>query len=597
MSTVDDIKARLDIVSYISQYVTLRKSGRYYKALCPFHTEDTPSFIVNEERQTWRCFGACAEGGDIFSFAQRFHNWTFVEALQSLAQQAGIEVHHHHHPQGREQTRRLRELLMAAARYYHKALVEWRGGSEVRDYVTIGRGLTPETIGDFQLGYAPPSASMMTDRLLREGFSEQEIIAAGIAVKSSAGQLRDFFHHRLLIPIKDEYGVVVGFGARALTDDQKPKYLNSPQSALFDKSHLLYGLSRAGNAIRSTGVAVVVEGYVDVLAAHQADFTNTVAQMGTALHEQQAQLLIKSGAHSLVLALDGDAAGQEATWRGVMRLAGKVEIGVVPLPDGLDPDKVIRDRGADVWSAWTEQPIPAPLYLITAACNRAADTTRERERVARQLLPVLTACESDLVRRDNLQRLGHRLRIPVETLLVWAAEPGQEARGQQRAVQIVTEPARSPLERAVLGALLRQEGLYYEAARALRLLAGADTTLLDYGLDAPSADDFPDHRHIAAAFVEALEQFDMDYLDYCKGVVGEAEVEALVRLETVVETPDDFLRLVCRLRLKRLSIDIDMLLLDETDRAEEGDLGAAYFNQSKARLLHRLRKLDETDRK
>ena len=291
MSVTDEIKSRIDIVNYVQRHVpALKKAGRNHKACCPFHNEKTPSFVVNPERQSWHCFGACAEGGDLFTFAQKLHGWDFKEALRELANEAGVQLE----PQTPEQrTRsdrqeRLRGMLSDAAEFYQRELHR-ETGAFAYDYLRANRGISPETAQVFQLGYAPDSWDYMLKSLRNLGYSDDDIVEAGMAVRNDSGRVYDRFRNRLMFPIRDERGRTVGFGGRALSSDEVAKYINSPQSPLFDKSRLLYGLDMGRSAIRESGTAVIVEGYMDVIQAHQAGYLNVVAQMGTAMTEPQVK--------------------------------------------------------------------------------------------------------------------------------------------------------------------------------------------------------------------------------------------------------------------------------------------------------------------
>ncbi len=437
MSVVDDIKSRLDIVDYIGRTVPLKRSGRTYKAPCPFHSERTPSFHVDPIKQTWRCFGACAEGGDILSFAIKLNGWTFQEAVQELGKLAGVEVRPQT-PQERAQdeTRdRLRSMLATTADFFHERLLDPADPNAVQTlaYVRNKRGLTDDTIRRFKIGYAPAGWHATIDALTALGFSQDDLFAAGLVSQNDSGKVYDKFRHRLMIPIRDERGRTVGFGARALNPDDTPKYLNSPQTLVFDKSHTLFALDFAAKAIRESETAVIVEGYLDAIQAHQAGYENVVAQMGTALTEAQLKLIAPKWAKKIVLALDSDAAGQNATRRSleVAREAltkdysGKlsVEFGILSVPGAKDPDDFIRETPA----AWTElvaNAIPVADFVIHMETDSlpANASVQTREAAARRLLPILLASENDLYRKDNLQKLAMRLRIAERDLLAWAAE-------------------------------------------------------------------------------------------------------------------------------------------------------------------------------
>ncbi|MDE2637694.1 MAG: DNA primase, partial [Chloroflexota bacterium] len=267
MSVTDEIKSRIDIVSYIQRHVpALKKAGRNHKACCPFHSEKTPSFVVNPERQTWHCFGACSEGGDLFTFAQKLHGWDFKEALRELAAEADVELRAQTPEQKTAADRldTLRSLVKTAAEFFQNRL-EMDDASAVRLYIRDERGLNDETSRVFQLGYAPEGWNWLLNSLRRLGYRDDDIVEVGLAVRNERDRVYDRFRNRLMIPIRDERGRVVGFGGRALDADEGAKYINSPQSALFDKSRLLLGLDTGRHAIREGGTVVIVEGYMDVI--------------------------------------------------------------------------------------------------------------------------------------------------------------------------------------------------------------------------------------------------------------------------------------------------------------------------------------------
>lgn len=445
MSVTDEIKARLDIVSYIGQYVQLKKAGRSYKACCPFHAEKTPSFNVDPDRQMWRCFGACAEGGDIFSFAQKMHGWDFKEALHALGQQAGVEVRKQT-PEERQQAERLdqlRGLMKTAAETYHTHLLtsESDAARSALAYAQQKRGFTRETIERFQIGYAPAGWQNLLDELTHLGYDEEVIITVGLAIRNDKGRIYDRFRNRLMIPIRDERGRVIAFGARALDPEDNPKYLNSPQTPLFDKSAVLFGLDTGKRSIREQETAVIVEGYMDSIQAQQAGFHNVVAQMGTAMTERQLALIAPRYAKKVVLALDSDAAGQKATRRSLETArqaleadyAGRmsVDMRVLQIPDAKDPDDLIRE-GPEEWEALVDAALPVADFVINMeTANLTSDSSfQEREAIARNVLPILTASENNLYTQDNIQKLAMRLRIAENDLLAWATEQKSQRKTQ-----------------------------------------------------------------------------------------------------------------------------------------------------------------------
>ena len=356
MGVIDEVKQRTDIVEVIGQYATLTKAGRNLRALCPFHSEKHPSFFVYPEQQSWHCFGACNTGGDVFSFVMKKEGFDFGDALRLLAQRAGVAIPSKFEREGRkEENEALYQLNDATAQYYHNLLLNSAVGEKARNYVA-SRGFSPKTTADFQLGFSPGSWESLKQYLLERGYTESALLAAGLITASEDGRTHDRFRSRLMFPIHDARGHTIGFGARAL-DDSQPKYMNSSQAPIFDKSSILYGIDLATPEIRRQDMAVIVEGYIDVITAHQNGIANVVASMGTAVTEKQVSIL-KRLTKNLVLALDADAAGEEAMLRGVSyeNILG-AEVRVIILPEGKDPDDVIKED-AEIWQHLIAEALP-----------------------------------------------------------------------------------------------------------------------------------------------------------------------------------------------------------------------------------------------
>jgi DNA primase len=462
VDVVDEVKDRLDIVEVISSYIQLNKSGRNYKALCPFHTEKTPSFVVFPDSQRWYCFGACNEGGDVFNFVMRMEGWDFRAALEELAAQAGVELEPPSPAQAQaaEEADQLREVLGATARYYHHILVNAPQGQVARAYIER-RGLTQETVDAFLLGYSLPEWDRTRDYLSQQGYSVEQMVKAGLLIEREgdgahsgsrrAGGTYDRFRGRLMIPIRDGRGRVIGFGARTLDPDGVPKYLNSPKTVLFDKSHTLFGLDLAGRAIRREDCVVITEGYMDVMQAHQAGYRNVVAQMGTALTETQLRQLQRYSKR-IVLSLDPDAAGVQATLRGVevardvlekewqpvfdpRGLAGYearlgAEMRVLRLPGGRDPDDVIRED-PESWARLIEEAVPVvDFYLQLLVEDLDLEDTKAKAQVVDKLLPVLSAVSNPVEREDYVQKIARSLRVDERAVL--SRLRSRERRGMAR---------------------------------------------------------------------------------------------------------------------------------------------------------------------
>ncbi len=444
MSQVDEIKQRIDIVDLVSQHVALKRAGRGFTGLCPFHSERTPSFHVDPARQSWHCFGACGTGGDIFSFIMRKDGVEFRDALALLAERAGLTLERHRNAQEDARRGRLFEMNEAAAAFFHAQLqAQAPGAGAARTYIDE-RAIAPASVERFQIGYAPNTWDALLAHLGERGFTPAEIVGAGLAVEGERGAY-DRFRHRLMFPIRDERGRVAGFGGRMLPGEAigsggagapQPKYVNTSQSPIFDKGAILYALDLAKDAIRAEGRAVIVEGYMDVIAAHEHGFTNVVASMGTALTERQVALL-KRHAPVFVLALDEDAAGIEATLRsgyeivnnnlarrpvpnsrGVVRqeLSADVELRVLTMPQGRDPDDVIRND-AGLWRELVDNAAPLLDYVFDHAA-RTHDLTapRGQSAAAETLLPWLALTGDRIVQAHYLQRLARMVNVDEQTL-------------------------------------------------------------------------------------------------------------------------------------------------------------------------------------
>lgn len=428
MSVIDEVKQRTDIVEVTSQYTTLAKAGRTFKGLCPFHSEKHASFFVYPEQQSWHCFGACSSGGDVFSLIMKKEGIGFGDALRLLAERAGITIPSRAR-QGAEKEKndRLYQANEAAAQYFHHLLVGSPSGEGARSYLAQ-RGLSAKAISDFQLGYSLNSWDALKQYLTERGYSEGELVAAGLVVEGDSGSSYDRFRNRLMFSIGNARGRTTGFGARAL-DDSQPKYINSPETPVFDKSSCLYGINLAREAIRKQDRAVIVEGYMDVITAHQSGFANVIASMGTSVTEKQVSTL-KKLTRNTVLALDADAAGEEATLRGVgYENALGAEVKVAILPQEQDPDKVIKES-PQTWQHLVDEALPIIDYTFNRAISKLDLATAEgKSSAVDKLLPIVTGVK-DVVRQAHyLQKLAHLVGVS-ERKLEMVMEKSKPSRGR-----------------------------------------------------------------------------------------------------------------------------------------------------------------------
>jgi DNA primase len=415
MSVIDEVKQRIDIVEVVSQHVKLTKSGRTFRGLCPFHSEKHPSFFVYPERQSWHCFGACNTGGDVFSFIMKKESIDFGEALRLMAQRAGVSLPSRSEPSAKkEEKERLYQVNEATAQYFHNLLLSSQAGEKARSYVAR-RGLSSETITSFQLGFSPNSWEELKQYLMERGYTEGELLTAGLIIEGEGGGSHDRFRNRLMFPIYDVRGHLTGFGARAL-DDSLPKYLNSSQTPVFDKSSSLYGINLAAAAVRQQNMVVIVEGYMDVITAHQNGFNNVVASMGTAVTERQVSA-VKRLTKNMALALDADAAGEEAMLRGIgYENTLEAEVKVIILPEGKDPDDVIKEE-AKIWQNLVEEALPIVDYtfnMVTA--NLDLTTARDKTSAVDKLLPIIAEIKDTVRQAHYLQKLARLVNVTERNL-------------------------------------------------------------------------------------------------------------------------------------------------------------------------------------
>ena len=442
MTAVDDVKSRLDIVEVISQRVPLQRSGNSYKSPCPFHQEKTPSFHVFPDRQSWRCFGACATGGDVLSFVMKAEGLEFGEALRQMAQVAGVTLPQRGQNPQNEAAYKINEDTRA---YFQRTLASAQGAA-TREYLEK-RGVDKQAIEAFGVGLSPSDGESLKNHLIREGYSPEELISAGVVRVGDDGVSHDLFRGRLMFPIRDAHGNLVGFGARTL-DGTEPKYLNSPQGPMFDKSRILYAMDRARTEVRKDG-AVIVEGYMDAIAAHQAGFKNVIAQMGTALTEFQVDE-IRRLTGKMTMALDQDAAGQNATLRSLdvvlqnFRTKAVNKPGpdgtsqiidadprIIVMPPGQDPDEVIHRSPSD-WSKLVESAIPAITFRINAITGQGDITSPEgKAQCVAEAAPFIHLLAGGIQQANAIEQLAGNLHVPIDTVKAALSRPSVARRTRQ----------------------------------------------------------------------------------------------------------------------------------------------------------------------
>ncbi|MCL2615631.1 MAG: DNA primase [Dehalococcoidia bacterium] len=410
MDAVEEIKQKTDIVEIIGQYTPLSRSGKTFRGLCPFHPEKHGSFFVYPDQQRWHCFGACAAGGDVFSFIMKKDNISFGEALKTLAEKSGVEL-----PQNtgqekvREKHERLYQANQMAAEYYHQLLLGSPEAQKVRDYLSK-RGLNAASVENFKLGYSPNAWDSLQKHLLERGFSIEELLEAGLAIESENKKHHDRFRNRLMFPITNVRGRFIGFGGRALDDNAQPKYLNSPQTPLFDKSSNLYGSHLAKDALISQEQAVIVEGYMDVILPHQYGYKNVIASMGTAIGENHVAIL-KKLTKNLILALDPDSAGEAATMRSIwLENALGAEMRVALLPKDKDPDEIVI-QDPSVWGQLIAAAVPALDFVFEKSlAGMDLKTARGKSEAVAKLMPNISQISDPVRQAFYLNKLAETVR-------------------------------------------------------------------------------------------------------------------------------------------------------------------------------------------
>ncbi len=417
-SPVEEIKSRLDIVDIIGGYLRLQKAGINFKALCPFHGEKTASFFVSPERQTWHCFG-CGKGGDMFSFLMEMDGLEFSEALRILAQRAGVELKRQD-PIVRTEKNRLEEANELAAQFFETQLEKSTAGVSANEYLA-SRGLAPQIKKDFRLGFAPLNSDALLRFLFSRGFSNDEIVRAGLAIKTQRGAVIDRFRGRIMFPITDTHGRVLGFTGRIFgreTSDTEPKYMNTPETPIFDKGKTLYGLNMARTSLRSENAAVLVEGQMDLLMSHQAGVTNAVATSGTALTPAHLKIL-KRYADVLVIAYDADKAGESATRRGVdLALEEGLLVRVAPVEGGKDPADLVKEDPAAWLDTVQNKTQPIIGFFIDKACARFdAQSVEGKREISALILPLVAKVSNNIEQAHWVQELAQRIGTREEN--VW----------------------------------------------------------------------------------------------------------------------------------------------------------------------------------
>jgi DNA primase len=609
MTVTDEIKSRIDIVDIVSETVKLRRSGKSLSGFCPFHPNSrTPAFVVFPDSGTWRCFGQCNEGGDIFKYIMKREGMDFSQALKLLAERAGVQLTppSPELDQSRLVNDRLENTLEQAVGFFRNQLLQTSAGKIALDYLYT-RGLKDPIIEGFGYGYAPDSWDAMINFFTARGVDTGTLVDCGLVSERENGGYYDRFRNRIMIPIRSVEGKMAGFGARILDPNDMPKFLNSPQTALFDKGRLLFGLDKARKSIRLQDQAVLVEGYLDVTALHQAGFTNVVSPMGTALSEDHLRQL-KKYTRRIILALDADAAGEKATLRGlevardamdhntdfVFDIHGllrhenrlQADIRVTTLPEGMDPDEVVN-RDPEEWKSIIAKASPLVIHVMESLTkSRDINDPKVKNEIAAQMIPLIEDVPNTVERDTYRQRLARLLRVDEDALM--GPSKTKTVRRQysritnkqitdndkQAKVRNIIEPS-SEMEKHCLALLTRIPELIY---RMDRLLQQSE-------LDCLTEKDFSntEYMEIFQIISKSLTQDELDPSEYILENIPPPQRDALKKLldsynpDKINEDDliNDLLRTVIRMRHNKINESLRQLrFLQE----EEQELGQQQAN-------------------
>ena len=455
---INTVRERSDIYEVISRYVPLKMKGGRFWACCPFHEEKTPSFSVTPDKGIFYCFG-CHEGGNVFKFISKIEHITYFEAVKLQAERLGIKLPSQKKSSAEIKLEQEKDALLKIAflarDFYHNCLIRTNDGEQGRKYLAA-RGITENVIQEFKLGFAPDSWDALTKRIKAHGYSEKQIVAAGLAVEKKSGDgIYDRLRNRVIIPISDIFGKAVAFGGRILIEDEnQPKYLNTPETEIFSKGKMLFGLDKSNRAIISANTAIVVEGYMDAISLYSAGIENVVASLGTAFTENHAKILSRY-ARKIIFCYDSDEAGQRATVRAlpIMRSAG-VEVFILIVPDGKDPDGFIRQHGKAAFEELLKNVMPVVDFMFQYKLNHTDySTLRGKLQVLREMFPLCSELKDPLARRNYFVKFATILRIEEDIL---REEWKNFSRGfQNNAVKISPPPLKNSLIRQCGGSIIK----------------------------------------------------------------------------------------------------------------------------------------------
>ncbi len=568
---LEEIRNRCDIVDIISGYVHLKPAGKGFKGLCPFHEEKTPSFMVSPEKQLFHCFG-CGEGGNIFNFLMKYEKLSFFEAVKMLAQKSGVTLPVDEEKENilHKKKERLYKLNNLVANYYRECLFRINQGKKVINYFKK-RGINDTGVEKYKLGYAPPGWDVLCNFLKKKGYSYEELIKAGLTKKSKIeGKYIDYFRDRIIFPIFNLSGRVIGFGGRVL-DDSLPKYINSPETLVYNKGSNLYSLNFAKEDIRKKNYIIIVEGYTDVLITQQYGFNNTAASLGTALTTKQIDL-IKRFTDTVLIAYDADSAGNMATLRSLdLLVKAGLEIKVIDLPQGYDPADFLIKKGRETFQNLIDKSLSLIDYKLKLLYSKYSIKTIEgKVKVVKEILTTLNVIGNEVELRAQIKKISEELKLSEEAILI---ELKRYKRGSKDSshnfIKLNSESGNIKAEKILIGCMLENEQI---ARNILTKLKAEDFSVLL-------------HRQIVTAIEKNLKDDKLVYsqkvIDYLNDNKAAKLISKILMEETItfdekiisgyVDTINNF-----KLTQERKNLEKRTKMLDEkikkSEKIEEDDL-------------------------
>jgi len=581
-SPIDEIKERLDIVEVIGSYIKLQKTGANYRALCPFHSEKKPSFFVSPARQIWHCFG-CGKGGDIFGFVKEIEGVEFGDALRILAQKAGVELKRQtpEYKEWQTERNRLYEVCDLATKFFEKQIEESKAGKEAKKYL-LERGIKEESIKKWRVGYAPDVWQGLADFLTSRGYGQEEIKKAGLGLSSEKGSFYDRFRGRIIFPVFDLNSQVVGFGGRVFKEkDQKEiaKYVNTPNTLLYDKSRVLYGLDKAKGEIRKKDNCILVEGYTDVIMVSQAGNENVAATSGTALTPYQLKIL-KRYSENLLTAFDMDIAGDTATKRGVdLAQARGFNIKVITMPSGSDPADIVSKNPKDWEKLVGEAKSILDFYFKTTFALTDPKTPEGKREISKILLPVIKRIPNKIEQAFWIQELAKKLEVKEESVeeelkktkdlppVYSGSEEGSE--GKENSLELKKKTRKELLEEQILTFILKSpENLDLIAEKEISFFSPQISQILTYF---KKSQDFPalSSSYGTPRQIKALQKnLPPDFIDLINYLSLKAEVEVL----DLPDLKEEFKNCLKEIRILEIKNKLGQFSRDIKKAEEEKDL-------------------------